>query len=142
MIFLDGDSCSGKVGIKNLQQKYWLSGSNVTWNKETANTVCQEMHCGGVLNVNNTLPRREEKVWDKFYNCSRNETSLFNCGETQNPKDLNFTIATVKCSGNVTLCGDFHLIKCFQLSHYTCIFTLYSIVLIPFAICHNRRKNN
>ncbi|KAI4824269.1 hypothetical protein KUCAC02_012792, partial [Chaenocephalus aceratus] len=103
MIFLDGHSCSGKVGIKNLQQKYWLSGSNVTWNKETANTVCQEMHCGGVLNVNNTLPRREEKVWDKFYNCSRNETSLFNCGETQNPKDLNFTIATVKCSGEKTI---------------------------------------
>ncbi|KAK5923202.1 hypothetical protein CgunFtcFv8_000194 [Champsocephalus gunnari] len=103
MIFLDGDSCSGKVGIKNLKQKYWLSGSNVTWNKETANTVCQEMHCGGVLNVNNTLPGREEKVWDKFYSCSGNETSLFNCGETQNPKDLNFTIATVKCSGEKTI---------------------------------------
>ncbi|KAJ4934408.1 hypothetical protein JOQ06_007203 [Pogonophryne albipinna] len=103
MIFLDGDSCSGKVGIQNLQQTYWLSGSNVTWNKETANTVCREMHCGGVLNVNNTLPGGEEKVWDKFYSCSRNETSLFNCGETQNPKDFNFTIATVKCSGEKTM---------------------------------------
>ncbi|XP_010774171.1 scavenger receptor cysteine-rich type 1 protein M130 [Notothenia coriiceps] len=103
MIFLDGDSCSGKVGINNLQQTYWLSGSNVTWNKETANTVCREMHCGRFLNVNNTLPGREEKVWDKLYSCSRNETSLFNCGETQNPKDLNFTIATVKCSGEKTI---------------------------------------
>ena len=141
MIFLEEDSCSGKVGIKTRQQTYWLSGSNATWNQETANTVCREMHCGEALNFTNTQPGPEEKVWGKFYNCSRNERSLFDCGETQNPKDLNFTIATVKCSGNVTLCGNFHLIKCFQLSHYTCIFPLYSIFLIPFAICHNRSKN-
>ncbi|KAF3860011.1 hypothetical protein F7725_000266, partial [Dissostichus mawsoni] len=107
MIFLEGDYCSGKVGIKTLQQQqqqqqtYWLSGSNSTWNQETANIVCQEMHCGGVLNVTNTQPVLEEKVWDKFYNCSPKETSLFDCGETQNPKD-NATIAIVKCSGEKT----------------------------------------
>ncbi|XP_034001175.1 scavenger receptor cysteine-rich type 1 protein M160 [Trematomus bernacchii] len=99
MIILEEDSCSGKVGIKTLQQTYWLSGSNATWNQETANTVCRETHCGEALNVTNTQPGPEEKVWDKLYNCSHNETSLFDCGETQNPKDLNFTIATVKCSG-------------------------------------------
>ncbi|KAM6928556.1 scavenger receptor cysteine-rich type 1 protein M130-like [Lycodopsis pacificus] len=42
MVFL-AESCSGMVGIAQGDQISWLSGSNTTWNKESANTVCQLM---------------------------------------------------------------------------------------------------
>ncbi|KAK1897917.1 Scavenger receptor cysteine-rich type 1 protein M160 [Dissostichus eleginoides] len=103
--------CAGRLEIK-YEGKWqrnrspgnsdFLERPNPNVKKEAVGITCQGHamiflegdYCSG-------KPGPEEKVWDKFYSCSPKETSLFDCGETQNPKD-NATIANVKCSGEKT----------------------------------------
>ncbi|XP_054869240.1 LOW QUALITY PROTEIN: scavenger receptor cysteine-rich type 1 protein M130 [Amphiprion ocellaris] len=102
-LFLSG-SCSGEVGIKNGSKTFWLS--DVDWNQDVANTVCQQMHCGNAVpNTNSTSRADEMEVWSLSYNCSRNETSLFECANTTIPSDVNqnASIASVTCSGEIHL---------------------------------------
>ncbi|XP_024915479.1 scavenger receptor cysteine-rich type 1 protein M160-like [Cynoglossus semilaevis] len=107
LLILKGDDpCSGLVVIEKKDQTYWLSGSNATWNQESANVVCQEKHCGNAssfyasfLNITN-----QTSVWDQSYNCSPGAKSLFDC-EThlEQPSDHNSSIAAVKCSEKITI---------------------------------------
>lgn len=103
VVFLHGgDSCSGMVGIEHGSNTYWLSGSNETWNRDTANIVCQQKHCGQASNFTQ-IPNVDQKknVWDKFLNCSSKDESLFDCEQQTPPPGYNNTIANVTCSGNV-----------------------------------------
>lgn len=97
VVFLHGnDSCSGMVGIEQGTETYWLSGSNDTWNRDTANEVCQHMNCGTVSNF--TFNRNTGmNVWDKSFHC----LSKSECKQKTPSPGYNNTIATVKCSGNV-----------------------------------------
>nr|XP_020490943.1 scavenger receptor cysteine-rich type 1 protein M130-like isoform X1 [Labrus bergylta] len=101
MVFLDGkNSCSGMVGIEQDNKMFWLSGSNKTWTRDVADTVCRQMHCGEALNFNSTSNTDEKKeFWNETYSCSSNSISLFECQKTAPP--LKHTdIATVICTGN------------------------------------------
>ncbi|XP_022618651.1 scavenger receptor cysteine-rich type 1 protein M130-like [Seriola dumerili] len=107
VVFLSGDEsipCSGRVGIRHDSNAYWLSGSNKTWNQESANIVCQQMNCG-TASIFTPVPSTDmqAKFWDKSYKCSSNAKSLFEC-ETKTPSsDHNETIAKVTCTGTITL---------------------------------------
>lgn len=106
VVFLKGNKpCSGMVGIEQDTKTYWLSGSNWTWNVESANTVCQQMHCGNASNhmhINNT--NEGKSIWKDSYSCSSNTKSLFDCQKTQNlSSDHEDTIAYVTCSGSKKL---------------------------------------
>lgn len=104
VVFLNG-SCSGMVGIERGRKTYWVSGSKNTWNQESANTVCRQMHCGEASAFNATPSGDMMKDVSKHaYSCSSNTTSLFKCGKTTPPSDHKDTIATVTCSGNVKEC--------------------------------------
>ncbi|XP_075332264.1 scavenger receptor cysteine-rich type 1 protein M130 [Odontesthes bonariensis] len=101
VVFLDG-FCSGPVGIERNGTTYWLSGSNKTWNNESANTVCQQMHCGNVLNYNNVNNTDgKKKIWKESYECSSTTKSLFDCKKI--PRPSNHTVAHVTCSGKVNI---------------------------------------
>ncbi|XP_026189180.1 scavenger receptor cysteine-rich type 1 protein M130 [Mastacembelus armatus] len=103
VVFLTGnDSCSGMVGIEHGTQSYWLSGSNETWNKESANVVCQQLHCGKLVSFTfESADKGQNAVWDQSYNCSSNDKSLFDCETTTASSYHNSSIATVKCSGKI-----------------------------------------
>ncbi|XP_041860276.1 scavenger receptor cysteine-rich type 1 protein M130 isoform X2 [Melanotaenia boesemani] len=104
LVFLKGNkSCSGTVMIEQGDRNYWLSGSNETWNQESANTVCQQMHCGNATNYTSEHSNDKNKdVWHKSYNCSSTKNSLFECDNyTSLPSDHNQTIAYVDCSGEI-----------------------------------------
>lgn len=101
-VFLNGTvSCSGMVGIDSGTKTYWLSGSTETWNRESANAVCQQMNCGTARNMD-IIPSEQmtNDIWNVTYKCSNNTTSLFDCKKT-NVKQRK-TVATVTCSGKVT----------------------------------------
>uniref|UniRef100_A0A3Q1HC17 SRCR domain-containing protein n=1 Tax=Anabas testudineus TaxID=64144 RepID=A0A3Q1HC17_ANATE len=102
LVFLEGTtSCSGMVGIEHGNKTYWLSGSNETWNNETANLVCQQKHCGNVVSFNVTRAKESQDVTS--LNCSSTSKSLFDCERDTVPSGYNNTIATVTCSGNITI---------------------------------------
>lgn len=106
VVFLDGeDSCSGRVGIEKSNKNYWLSGSNSTWNQESADAVCRQMHCGSASNYSLVpVQSTEEKnsFWNKSYRCAPNTTSLFKCEkESSLPADHKNETATVNCSGKI-----------------------------------------
>ncbi|XP_047187233.1 scavenger receptor cysteine-rich type 1 protein M160 isoform X3 [Scophthalmus maximus] len=106
VVFLKGDdSCSGTVGIEHGDHTYWLSGSNGTWDQDTANAVCQQKHCGKASAFSASVLDNDTKidVWDKSYNCSSDTKSLFECDTQTQSSDHNDTIATVNCSGKVTI---------------------------------------
>lgn len=107
MVFLE-KQCSGRVGIESGTTTSWLSGYNKMWNKESADAVCRQMHCGE-SSSHGYNPKTGEKVWPISYNCSSNATSLYDCNETRIQND---TFATVNCSGNVRWRSNtqFHLI--------------------------------
>lgn len=103
VVFLHGrDSCSGMVGIEQGSKTYWLSGSNETWNQDTANIVCQQKHCGEVSNFT-FIPNvdKNKDVWDKSLKCSSLSKSLLECERKTPSPGYNDTIASVTCSGNV-----------------------------------------
>lgn len=108
MLFLNGDAsspCAGMVGIEHNGNTKWLSGSSKTWNREAADLVCQQKKCGmsSNFNVSNaTDATMQANIWDKSYSCSNNSKSLFECDTTAPPSDHNNTVATVKCTGNVS----------------------------------------
>lgn len=100
-----GESCSGMVGIAKGNETYWLSGSNETWNEDSANAVCRQMLCGEAKSFKSSLSTDMRKdVWKESYSCSSNSKSLFACNKTTQPSDHYNTIATVNCSGNVRRC--------------------------------------
>ncbi|TDH11092.1 hypothetical protein EPR50_G00080460 [Perca flavescens] len=103
VVFLKGDSpCSGMVGIEHGTKTYWLSGSNETWDQNSADTVCRQMHCGSTLN-HTSIPSADlmKDVWNVSYSCSSNSTSLLDCENTTLPSNHSDTIATVACSGKL-----------------------------------------
>ncbi|TDH11093.1 hypothetical protein EPR50_G00080470, partial [Perca flavescens] len=103
VVFLKGDSsCSGMVGIEHGTKTYWLSGSNETWDQNSADTVCRQMHCGSALN-HTSIPSADlmKDVWNVSYSCSSNSTSLLDCENTTLPSNHSDTIATVACSGKI-----------------------------------------
>ncbi|TNN33031.1 Antigen WC1.1 [Liparis tanakae] len=104
VVFLKGNrSCSGLVGIEQGSKTYWLSGSNGTWNQESADAVCRQMHCGKAQQ-RSFIPRRNtpKPLWNESYRCSPNSESLFHCERSKAPPSNHTqTIATVTCSGNV-----------------------------------------
>ncbi|KAF1390871.1 hypothetical protein PFLUV_G00062580 [Perca fluviatilis] len=103
VVFLKGDSsCSGMVGIEHDTKTYWLSGSNETWDQNSADTVCRQMHCGSALN-HTSIPSADlmKDVWNVSYSCLSNSTSLLDCENTTLPSNHSDTIATVACSGKI-----------------------------------------
>ncbi|XP_026010124.1 scavenger receptor cysteine-rich type 1 protein M130-like [Astatotilapia calliptera] len=104
VVFLSG-TCSGHVGIEHGREIYWLSGSKETWNQESADTVCQQMHCGNAANFSfNSTADMINKVWKNSFSCSSRENSLFECNQTTPlPPDHHNSTAYVKCSGNIEM---------------------------------------
>ncbi|XP_034733491.1 antigen WC1.1 [Etheostoma cragini] len=102
VVFLTGESsCSGKVGIEHRGETYWLSGSNETWDQNSANTVCRQMHCGEAFPPTSTPNVNSKEVWSESYSCSSNDTSLLDCENTTLPSNYSDTIASVKCKGKI-----------------------------------------
>lgn len=90
------------VGIEHGSNTYWLSGSNGTWNRDTANIVCQQMHCGNVTDFTSiSSADKKNDVWNTSLNCLPEHKSLFECENENASPDYNATIASVTCSGNV-----------------------------------------
>ncbi|XP_068615102.1 scavenger receptor cysteine-rich type 1 protein M160-like, partial [Brachionichthys hirsutus] len=105
VVFLKANrSCSGMVGIEQGGIPYWLSGSKETWNLASANTVCRQMSCRKALEFN-SVPSTHMKgdIWIGSYECSSNNASLFECKNATLPSDHYDTIATVECSGNISV---------------------------------------
>ncbi|KAM9350289.1 scavenger receptor cysteine-rich type 1 protein M130 [Symphorus nematophorus] len=102
VLFLEG-TCSGRVGIEHRDKTYWLSGDdNSGWNKETADTVCRQMHCGRASEWDFINSTESGDIWKEVYKCSSTSTSLFKCAKLQS--DFSETVhATVKCSGSITM---------------------------------------
>lgn len=109
-VFLNGNhSCSGIVGIEQGAKTYWLSGSGETWDKQSADTVCQQANCGIARNFSTIPSRRMRKdISNVTYKCYTNTTSLFQCENTGRPSDHRNTLATVTCTGKVTKYHDTH----------------------------------
>ncbi|XP_026010110.1 scavenger receptor cysteine-rich type 1 protein M160-like [Astatotilapia calliptera] len=104
VVFLSG-TCSGHVGIEHGREIYWLSGSKETWNQESADTVCQQMHCGNASRFSfNSRADMINKVWKNSFSCSSRKKSLFECSRTTPlPPDHHNSTAYVKCSGNIEM---------------------------------------
>ncbi|XP_063321491.1 scavenger receptor cysteine-rich type 1 protein M160 [Pelmatolapia mariae] len=104
VVFLSG-TCSGHVGIEHGREIYWLSGSNETWNNVSADTVCQQMHCGNAASFSfNSRADMINKVWKDSFSCSSRKKSLFECNQTTPlPPDHHNSTAYVKCSGNIEM---------------------------------------
>ncbi|XP_024655050.2 scavenger receptor cysteine-rich type 1 protein M130 [Maylandia zebra] len=104
VVFLSG-TCSGHVGIEHGREIYWLSGSKETWNQESADTVCQQMHCGNASRFSfNSRADMINKVWKNSFSCSSRKKSLFECSRTTPlPPDHHNSTAYVKCSGNIKM---------------------------------------
>uniref|UniRef100_A0A096MHZ1 SRCR domain-containing protein n=1 Tax=Poecilia formosa TaxID=48698 RepID=A0A096MHZ1_POEFO len=101
LLFLDGpQSCSGDVAIEYKEELYWLSGSNERWNKELANKVCQQMHCGNATRHNQSSPGVKNRMWNESFSCSSDQKSIFDCNKTQ-INSSNSTIAHVECEGSI-----------------------------------------
>uniref|UniRef100_A0A669CFX8 SRCR domain-containing protein n=1 Tax=Oreochromis niloticus TaxID=8128 RepID=A0A669CFX8_ORENI len=102
VVFLSG-TCSGHVGIEHGREIYWLSGSKETWNQESADTVCQQMHCGNAASFSfHSRADMINKVWKDSFSCSSRKKSLSECSQTTLlPPDHQTSTAHVKCSGNV-----------------------------------------
>ncbi|XP_054904267.1 antigen WC1.1 isoform X2 [Poeciliopsis prolifica] len=102
LLFLDGPkSCSGDVAIEYKEKLHWLSGSNETWNKELANKVCQQMHCGNASSFNQSV-KDKNPIWTESFSCSSDHKSIFDCNKNQiNSNDS--TIAHVECEGKITV---------------------------------------
>lgn len=92
------ESCTGKVTIGHRDKNYWLSGSNSTWNWNSANAVCQQLHCGKASNYS-SIPETSNNIWTKSYNCTPNATSLFNCDNFMQAADHTNSTAIVTCTG-------------------------------------------
>ncbi|XP_041712992.1 antigen WC1.1 isoform X1 [Coregonus clupeaformis] len=107
VVFLMGDSaCSGKVGIERAGKSYWLSGSNDTWDRQTATVVCQQMDCGNATSINfestsvvNASGTTD--LWKYSYKCLPTNKSLFGCERSE--RLSNHSIASVVCSGSKTV---------------------------------------
>ncbi|KAL3974047.1 neuroligin [Sarotherodon galilaeus] len=104
VVFLSG-TCSGHVGIEHGREIYWLSGSNETWNQASADTVCQQMHCGNATSFSfHSRADMINKVWKDSFSCSSRKKSLFECNRnTTLPPDHQTSTAHVKCSGNIEM---------------------------------------
>ncbi|KAG7472684.1 hypothetical protein MATL_G00111660 [Megalops atlanticus] len=99
-LFLEGSSpCSGAVGIETGGTMYWLAGSRETWQQDTATVVCRQMQCGSALSFS-AVSRKKHDRWHTAYNCTSNETSLFDC--SQSPVNVS-EVAFVNCSGTVAV---------------------------------------
>ncbi|KAM7410829.1 hypothetical protein PAMA_020998 [Pampus argenteus] len=104
MIFLNDATCSGEVVIKQGSDTYWLSGSTGTWTKESADVVCAQMHCGKAITFG-SIPTDDMRnaVSKKSYNCSSDSANLFDCENDNLPSDHDDFVATVTCSGDVSM---------------------------------------
>ncbi|CAI5646638.1 unnamed protein product [Oreochromis niloticus] len=104
VVFLSG-TCSGHVGIEHGREIYWLSGSKETWNQESADTVCQQMHCGNAASFSfHSRADMINKVWKDSFSCSSRKKSLSECSQTTLlPPDHQTSTALVKCSGNIEM---------------------------------------
>ncbi|XP_019205450.1 scavenger receptor cysteine-rich type 1 protein M160 [Oreochromis niloticus] len=104
VVFLSG-TCSGHVGIEHGREIYWLSGSKETWNQESADSVCQQMHCGNAASFSfRSRADMINKVWKDSFSCSSRKKSLFECNQTTPlPPDHQTSTAYVKCSGNIEM---------------------------------------
>ncbi|XP_023196450.1 scavenger receptor cysteine-rich type 1 protein M130-like isoform X1 [Xiphophorus maculatus] len=103
LLFLDGpQSCSGYVAIEYKENLYWLSGSNETWNKELANKVCQQMHCGNASSFSPRFSEDKNRMWGESFSCSSDHKSIFDCNKKQINSN-NSAIAHVKCEGKITV---------------------------------------
>lgn len=80
-----------------------LSGSKKTWNQQSADTVCKQIHCGVATSFNSSASNGDA-VWDQSYNCSSNTTSLYKCESVTLAPDHKDVVATVTCSGIVRKC--------------------------------------
>ncbi|KAL7399027.1 hypothetical protein ABVT39_018790 [Epinephelus coioides] len=107
VVILEGDAaCSGKVKIVQDEETYWLSGSDETWNNESANTVCQQMHCGTARNFKSIKSTGVDNTTSKLksYSCSSPKASLFDCEEkVPLPSNHNDSIAFVDCSEKIQM---------------------------------------
>ncbi|XP_043977257.1 scavenger receptor cysteine-rich type 1 protein M130 isoform X1 [Gambusia affinis] len=103
LLFLDGpQSCSGDVTIEYNKELYWLSGSNETWNKELANKVCQQMHCGNASSFSQRGSEDRNRMWNESFSCSSDQKSIFDCNRKQINSNSS-TIAHVECEGKITV---------------------------------------
>uniref|UniRef100_A0A4W5QI59 SRCR domain-containing protein n=1 Tax=Hucho hucho TaxID=62062 RepID=A0A4W5QI59_9TELE len=97
VVFLMGN-CSGKVGIEQARKSYWLSGSNATFDRQTATVVCQQMDCGDATSFNFESTSGTTDLWKYSYNCLERKKSLFDCERSE--RLSNHSIASVICSGS------------------------------------------
>ncbi|XP_067384291.1 scavenger receptor cysteine-rich type 1 protein M130 [Channa argus] len=105
MVFLDGENaCSGRVGVQQGTNTYWLSGSNETWNQVTANVVCRQMQCGVADNFASIENSDVNNHVVTASLCSNESQSLLDClkPDAISP-DPNGTIASVTCSGKINI---------------------------------------
>ncbi|XP_024240911.1 scavenger receptor cysteine-rich type 1 protein M130 [Oncorhynchus tshawytscha] len=100
VVFLTGD-CSGKVGIEQAGKTYWLSGSNATFDRQTAMVVCQQMDCGDATSFTFESSSGTTDLWKYSYNCLEGKKSLFDCERSKHLS--NHSIVSVVCSGSKTV---------------------------------------
>lgn len=103
MVSLSGkDSCAGHVRIRHGDKTYRLSGSNSTWNWDSANAVCRQLHCGNASKYSSS-PSTKNDVWRISYNCTSDKHSLFHCDNVTLAADHGSSTAHVTCTGRKTL---------------------------------------
>ncbi|XP_055788854.1 antigen WC1.1 [Salvelinus fontinalis] len=98
VVFLMGD-CSGKVGIEQAGKTYWLSGSNATFDHQTAMVVCQQMDCGNATSFTFESTSGTTDLWKYSYNCLEREESLFDCEQSERLSNHSIVVSVV-CSGS------------------------------------------
>lgn len=95
------ESCTGEVRIGHGDENYWLSGSSSTWNWDSANAVCRQLHCGQASNYS-SIQKNSNNAWMKSYNCTSTATSLFSCDNLMPAADHGERSAHVTCTGENT----------------------------------------
>ncbi|XP_029579848.1 scavenger receptor cysteine-rich type 1 protein M130 [Salmo trutta] len=100
VVFVMGD-CSGKVGIEQAGKNYWLSGSNATFDRQTAMVVCQQLDCGDATSFTFESTSGTTDLWKYTYNCLERKNSLFDCEQSE--RLSNHSTVSVVCSGSKTV---------------------------------------
>ncbi|KAM9751940.1 scavenger receptor cysteine-rich type 1 protein M160 [Menidia menidia] len=99
VLFLNG-SCSGAVGVEQGSATYWLSGSNRTWNRDSAEAVCRWARCGGANGFSSEPNADGKQIWETRQNCS----SPLECGgRMEPPANGSQSVAHVTCSGEISV---------------------------------------
>lgn len=95
-----GSRCAGVVEVEI--QKIVGKVCNRVWTLQEADIACKQLGCGSAVETSSIMysKTKPSKVWLEVVNCNGNETSLWDCKNSQwSEETCSYGEAKVTCSG-------------------------------------------